>query len=572
MEKRFSRRRMSEDSPGSEITRFEAARVPDGLLRERVITGNTADGALNCGCADFETQGDSRECLPFGNCRHVRSAGFTVLKNAANAFREWSKRNGGVTGPSPRLGSLLRPLGTMIHGRLSENQARLILEDALSRQDISRGEYEKIADRCGTVSLVPRTIFGVELECFVNVLNGGREELAEEASSLGIELIERPEESRSRRTWRIKRDASVCGHSNPYYAPIEIASPPLYGASGFRQIENVLAAHRQVGGGVNGTCGYHVHVNAEGISAESLIRLMLVWRIVERRFLWGIVPPGRRELSYRDKEGRMRTGGYFCKEVSRDMIRKCIQEGPWCFEDHERHYSLNYAALRKHGTVEVRLAAGTLNMDKIRNWALLVLKLADTVWRMRLGPEEFRQCRSIEEFLACLGMAGPECPSVLRKAGDWAIGRFRDLWQWENNPAYREAMKTTDNCPTVFSVEGGRAEAVRDYLDGFTRPLTVYDSCLDANSIHNLCSRAGRYRPGPEAVLRGMASGRWRFGPREGAFIQVLDQSEDALACSCNAFRRSGGRYCAHIRPIARMLLLVRRWEQAVPERQTAAG
>ncbi|HPL62440.1 MAG TPA: amidoligase family protein [Syntrophales bacterium] len=570
MKKKFSRR-YADGPRDPEITRVEAARVHDNLLTEWIITSNNIDGALNCGCADFETQSDSRECLPFGNCRHIRSADFSVLKKAAYSFKKWSERNAGTAGPSPRIASLLRPLDTRIHERLSATQGRLILADALARQGISPGEYGKILDRCGTVSLVPRTVFGVELECFINNLNGGREGLVEEAASLGLEIAGRPEEIPARRVWVIKRDSSVHGHANPYYSPIEIASPPLYGACGLRQIETVIAAFRKIGGGVNGSCGYHVHVNAEGILADSLVRLMLAWRIVERRFLWGIVPPGRRELEYRNKEGRMRTGGYFCKEVTREMIRKCMQEGPWSFEDYERHYSLNYAALRRHGTVEVRLAAGTLNTDKIRNWALLVLKLTDTVWRMRLGPEEFARCRSIEDFLACIGTAGPECPSVLAKAGDWAMERFRKIWQWERHPEYLEAMKA-DGCKAVSAGGGGRAQAVRDYLDSFTRPLTIYDPCLDANSIHNLCARSGRFRPDPEDILGGIVSRQWRFGPRTGAFIQALDQSGEILTCSCSAFRRSRGRYCAHVRPIARMLLLLRRWEQAYPDRQIAAA
>ncbi|MFB3926211.1 MAG: amidoligase family protein [Syntrophales bacterium] len=548
--------------------RREIARVPsDGLLKEYIITQNPVDGALNCNCPEFEEQSDLQPGLPFGSCSHMLYLKRHLLRQAVERFNSWKDKHGGIIGPSLKQAVLMKPLGVRVHERLSTNQAHFLLADALARLGVSIHEYEAIMRRHGTVSVIPRTVFGVELECFYNSSNGGQVTLMERVRDEGIEMERQFYNHHLSRAWKLTTDASVHDHPNPDYCPQEIVSPPLYGEEGFKQIETVLRLLKEIGGGVNETCGYHIHINAGGIPDEALVRLMQVWYIIERRFIWGLISPSRREAPYRDRYGHVSTGGAFCREIRADIVRRCISNGPRSLPDYDRYHSLNYAALRRYGTVEIRSAAGTAQYEKVKNWAICMLKLTDSVWHRGRKPEDFVRCRTIEEFLDAIGM--PEGMSIqpVMNARNWAIHRYRGQWHWHKNRIALQAFQRSGAELLMPFVENElRTDALRNYTRRPNRPLTAFDPQRAGHTVHNLCSRPVRGMQDEETILSGLSANRWRIASAgQGVYHTVsYDPAQDTVDCTCGAYRRNGRRFCSHAGSIARYLWHLRR---AIEER-----
>jgi len=87
------------------------------------------------------------------------------------------------------------------------------------------------------------------------------------------------------KTWKVGDDGSVRRNMSVEeqreYKSMELTSPKLFGCEGFDEIKKVLSIWREIGGIVNSSCGFHVHVDAWNYSRDDLRRLSLVWAKIE---------------------------------------------------------------------------------------------------------------------------------------------------------------------------------------------------------------------------------------------------------------------------------------------------
>jgi len=575
----------------------EIVRIPaEGLMKEYTITQNSIDGALNCTCPSFEEQNNSDpEALPFGSCKHVRRVDREILNEAADRFSRWTAANGGrIIPPSAHQRALLEPFKTRIHERLSSNQAYHIVGSALERQGIGYPEYLAIMRQQGRASVLPKRIFAVEIENYFprRTADGrnGQQAFIEKARELGIEIEAEGYNHQTRKRWKIVTDGSLNGGRD--MEGQEVVSPPLYGAWGFEQIRLVCQALSEAGCEVNWRCGLHGHIDANCVDDGALIRMKKVWMVIERWAVWGLVPPSRRCLPCR-AGGQQRQGGTYCREVTMDDLLRCVSQGPRTAFDpngSDHYMSLGYAALRRHGSIEIRSAAGTIQSEKIRNWMVFLLKLTDSVFA-GLGPEDVRSAAAIENLLDLIGMSREISTSPIIASRLWCIDRFRNTFRWHESDVHRQALA---NLPAFEGIgdaadgtehredaagpdETGSAEGLPESVRGpfsarvlgaafrryrhapMRRPLTGRDEAVPANTVGNLCAAAISSRYDRDFLEAGLGQGVWdvRSGSNPDRVHRVELRQDDTLVCSCPTFR--GRRSCCtHAASVARYLHLLR--------------
>lgn len=596
-----------------EVTRIQA----EGLLKEYIITRNDIDGALNCTCPSFEEQnndelhGGGHPEIPFGFCKHILQLPAEVLRESIGKFETWKTQNGGIViPPSVTQKAMLYPFKVKLHDRLSTNQAYFLIGDALKRQGIEFQEFETILMSRGAISILPKLIFGVEIECYYPVAVG-QPGIVSKMSDSGINIASQTYNHNLCKDWKIVSDGSL-NQPPGGYAGQEVVSPPLYGSYGFQQLERVLRVLNEAECKVNKTCGLHVHLNAQLIPNGALVELMKVWMVIEKRFIWGLIPPSRREAAYTDSQGRNLRGGTYCRAVTQRHFRRCINEGPRAFSAHtDDHYmSLGFGALGRHGSVEIRSAAGTTQFDKIKNWVVMLLKLFDAVWAEKKGAEDFSRLQSVEDFLDAINMTTATGTSQLVKARNWAIDRFRRQWKWHEHPTFleeisrestpEERMALVEENPesgdgNVSRAEaGGQSQGAEAAADGEQRRIqtaierrynarqrrefTQFDPELPVNSVHNLVSKRLARKvafdlicamPNLEAEPR-----EWRIPSRSNPnriHSVIHNSTNDTLSCSCPAFhRRRNGQYCSHAASIARYLHIERQVRGSFRRQQCA--
>ena len=119
--------------------------------------------------------------------------------------------------------------------------------------------------------------FGVEIECFGagddgrNRHDGLRRILLD--SNIRVVSHWRNEHDSNYRGWTLKSDCSIeAGHG----CALEIVSPILSGIAGLREVRKVCKILEANGYEVNRSCGLHVHVNAQGLTASE------VYQVVQR--------------------------------------------------------------------------------------------------------------------------------------------------------------------------------------------------------------------------------------------------------------------------------------------------
>jgi hypothetical protein len=197
--------------------------------------------------------------------------------------------------------------------------------------------------------------FGIEIEC----------EISESAAVAALNTISGlPTAARANgyhstrdySTWRVEYDSSVS-------QGCEIVSPVLQGEDGFEQIRKVVKALSQAGGGINRTCGLHVHVAASDLGGQWLKNIMSRYD-ANADAIDAFMPPSRRATGYSGRQycGRITDG----VNSSRFTRAQTVADVRACFGN--RYVVLNLVPLTRLGTIEFRQHGGSLNADKIINW------------------------------------------------------------------------------------------------------------------------------------------------------------------------------------------------------------
>lgn len=254
--------------------------------------------------------------------------------------------------------------------------------------------------------------FGVEFE--VNMPRGmSRAELGRRVTELsGIEARSEYLNRVARPYWPVVTDGSL----DPTLGA-ELNSPILRGASGLEQAEKVARALKTIGCKVNtkyaGTTprgrrirhhGLHVHVGAEN-EDDAFFRNLLFFFHSNADVLDTMHPGSRRPGG---------GGAVWCNRVSVNGITDhSTRDEILRLHGGVKYRVLNLSAFHRHGTVEFRQAAGTVEADKVSFWVKFVLRVALAARSGHIGRHRFA---NLTELLRAIGSTDEEVRFWERRA------------------------------------------------------------------------------------------------------------------------------------------------------------
>jgi hypothetical protein len=164
--------------------------------------------------------------------------------------------------------------------------------------------------------------------------------------------------------WVLKHDGSVGGQG------LELVSPPLQGADGFRTLERVCELLGQHGARTGASCGMHVHLDAtpEGGTRVAHIRRMMAGWVAQQGIL-------------RSQVTGSRVGSQWAADVPASDIppehitgRAALRE---FVAGRQRYRNLSLYQLNVHGTLECRWYQGTVRYRDISRWVQLLQAMFD---------------------------------------------------------------------------------------------------------------------------------------------------------------------------------------------------
>lgn len=194
--------------------------------------------------------------------------------------------------------------------------------------------------------------FGVEIE-FCTRLD--RQEIAEKLTAAGVNVRAEHYNHTARPHWKIVSDGSVS-------LGWELVSPILSGIEGVNEVKTVVAALVEAGATVDKSCGLHVHVDANDLTAHSIVNVVKRYSAHET-MIDKVVPSHRRNNTYAGTTTQVaRTVETYLNQYPRSTPAAV------CERVNGRYYKLNLAAYLQHGTVEFRQHSGSIDGTKIANW------------------------------------------------------------------------------------------------------------------------------------------------------------------------------------------------------------
>jgi hypothetical protein len=219
--------------------------------------------------------------------------------------------------------------------------------------------------------------FGVEIEMLLpgspSFSNRIAEGVARNISEAGAPCQYESYNHARRNHWKIVTDGSLSPPTG--YVGLEAVSPPL-NASGIPQIYSVCSALQQSHARVNRSCGLHVHIGAQHLTMDAMRRLAFLY-IEHEDVIDDLMPPSRRK-----------SANQYCRSLkihaniegiarARDVRALAYAIRQSSDERHQRYTKLNFTSYWKHGTVEFRQHAGTIDPEKIRCWVSFCSKLVE---------------------------------------------------------------------------------------------------------------------------------------------------------------------------------------------------
>jgi hypothetical protein len=206
--------------------------------------------------------------------------------------------------------------------------------------------------------------FGVEFE-FISPVS--RAAVAEALSAAGVASYDAGYTHAVSDKWKLVSDASVYP-TGATGQGMELVSPILRGEDGIAKMRTACEVLTRIGCTVNKTCGLHVHVGAREMSVQAMRRLAILYSDFEG-VLDSVMPASRRANAnqYLQSLRRMDKAGVNRADSAR-TIAQYINGG-------SRYAKLNFTAHWKHGTVEFRHHAGTVNADKAAAWVGVCLRM-----------------------------------------------------------------------------------------------------------------------------------------------------------------------------------------------------
>jgi hypothetical protein len=187
--------------------------------------------------------------------------------------------------------------------------------------------------------------------------------------------------------WKVITDGSL----GNYRRGAEFVSPILQGAVGLAEVEKVARALHAMGATVNKRCGFHVHVGAANEQANFFRSALRLYS--RNEWLIDAVMP----LSRRGNNNE------YCQPIRLRDITDDSTRSEILRTVNVRHAKLSVASYSRHGTIEFRQHAGTVEADKASFWIKFCLRLCNAA---QAGRQEAAE--SLAGLLDSIGAAEDE--------------------------------------------------------------------------------------------------------------------------------------------------------------------
>lgn len=498
------------------------------------------DGTPVCNCKSFLFQrGVQADESGFIVCKHMKGEVMVMPANGFQKLHPWQE-------------IILKKLGVTPAEGLSSEQANFIIEKILSQIGIDYHEFVDLAKSNPSYELLPLYSFGVELEGLIR----NREEMKEKLEENNIKaVVTGYSHAMQNGIWRVGDDGSVRRNMSVEeqrdFRSMELTSPKLWGKAGFDEIKKVLAIWNSVGGAVNASCGFHVHVDAWDYSRDELGRLALVWAKIEP-IVYYMVSKSRRRNTY-------------CCWLRRSPQNVNGVIDPFTLRvSVNRYCAINFDAFNHYKTIEFRIHQGTMNPDKIINWIIFCLKLTQKV-KEGLKHSHFSDNPTIEEVLDRLGIVNNSIP-MIRKCREFLLARYKK---------FATEAEQEENTPSVFTNYNDFLNEIREGVQGRINMLfgdrhlktyfpTINLNFFPSNHVKSLfyTTPSRRITISYENVIQlideatdGVINFPSLSSESSGRVYQVrYDSESETITCNCRAFRTHGR--CLHAIAVARAMYL----------------
>lgn len=143
----------------------------------------------------------------------------------------------------------------------------------------------------------------------------------------------------------------------------EFYSPILTGDEGLDEVTTLCRVADEQGWSVDFNCGFHLHLDMRGETLTTLRSIAYAWSQLHS------VVIGCVETSRADSE-------YCCHHLEPNQV-EMTEDLLGLFNGTDRYNFFNFQAYHVHGTFENRLHEGTFDLEAIRNWIILNLRITD---------------------------------------------------------------------------------------------------------------------------------------------------------------------------------------------------
>jgi hypothetical protein len=225
--------------------------------------------------------------------------------------------------------------------------------------------------------------YGVEIECY-RPLNISMAEFARRLTDAGLPCQDEGYNHLLRGHWKIVTDGSL-NNAPPGHIGMEVVSPILQGETDFEKIRTVSSILLAARCRINKSTGLHVHVGLPRLRNEPVGLPMNVLRLYSHyeKVIDSLMPESRRgTMAYYAQP--IGFGPGLARATTTAALRQAYNVGHM---HRERYRKVNLEAVGRHGTLEFRQHAGTIEAEKIINWVTLVLKLMATASTAPALPE-----------------------------------------------------------------------------------------------------------------------------------------------------------------------------------------
>ncbi len=228
--------------------------------------------------------------------------------------------------------------------------------------------------------------------------------------------------------WDLKRDSS-CGGYGPN-SGYEVASPIIQSYEDLVKASKIVDIIKLAGGTVNNKCGFHVHVDMNGVQTEPFIRIMrFMSRYEDAMFL--LADQSRQNNTYCQKLAKSPEYGTRKSPLVEVRSHEFDLSQNWKTAWAQKHYWLNGTHLSGQGTLEFRLMASHLEAEYIVGWVLFLLHTVDYLLKMKTVGWGKAKCATERDLLQTMlgqaGFYGPfndrDKPTIVA-ARKWALATY----------------------------------------------------------------------------------------------------------------------------------------------------